>query len=231
VQFVDEQDHVLGAADFVHHRFDSLFKLAAVFRAGNDGRKIESENSLVFKERWNVLACDPLGKALDDRGFADSRFTDKNGIVLRAAAKDLDKAFDLGLSSDERVKTAACGFFGQVASEFGQAGSSRFIALERIEIDRRVLTGDLIAKRVNAKSESAKDLGGGSGLLAEQSEEQMLGPDIAMTHLAALFIGIDENASGIGCEMQFRRLRHAVSYDYSLFDLGADRVYGSITPE
>src|SRR5437773_2695994 len=31
VQLVDEKNHVLGAADFVHHRFDTLFELTAVF--------------------------------------------------------------------------------------------------------------------------------------------------------------------------------------------------------
>ena len=33
VQFVDKKDHILGAANLVHHRFDPLFELAAVFCA------------------------------------------------------------------------------------------------------------------------------------------------------------------------------------------------------
>ena len=35
VQFVDEEDHVARAADFVHHRLDALLELAAVLCAGD----------------------------------------------------------------------------------------------------------------------------------------------------------------------------------------------------
>ncbi len=35
MQFVDEEDDVLVATDFVHHGFDALFELAAVFGAGD----------------------------------------------------------------------------------------------------------------------------------------------------------------------------------------------------
>jgi hypothetical protein len=47
VQFVDEQDRVLGAADFVHHRLDPFLELAAVLRAGDHHRQVEHDDPLV----------------------------------------------------------------------------------------------------------------------------------------------------------------------------------------
>ena len=35
VQLINEQNDVLGAANFVHDRFDALFELTAIFRAGD----------------------------------------------------------------------------------------------------------------------------------------------------------------------------------------------------
>ena len=47
VQLVDKQDDVLGAANLVHDRLDSLFELAAIFRSGDHQREIERDDFLV----------------------------------------------------------------------------------------------------------------------------------------------------------------------------------------
>ena len=47
VQFVNEQNDVFRAADFVHDRLDALLKLAAIFRAGDHQREIERDDALV----------------------------------------------------------------------------------------------------------------------------------------------------------------------------------------
>ena len=62
-KLVNEEDDVLGAADFVHHRFDALFELAAVFGAGNHQREVESDDAFVAQEspahcRWQFPGPD-----------------------------------------------------------------------------------------------------------------------------------------------------------------------------
>ena len=46
VQFVNEQNDVLGAADFVHDRLDALLELAAIFGAGDHQRQVERDDAL-----------------------------------------------------------------------------------------------------------------------------------------------------------------------------------------
>jgi hypothetical protein len=47
VQLVDEQDDLLVLRDLVHHRLEALLELAAVLRAGDDGRHVEREHAVV----------------------------------------------------------------------------------------------------------------------------------------------------------------------------------------
>ena len=60
MQFVHEQNHVLRAADFVHHGLDALFELTAVLGAGDNERNVEREDPLVRQERRNIA----IGNAL-----------------------------------------------------------------------------------------------------------------------------------------------------------------------
>jgi hypothetical protein len=54
VQFVDEQDDILGPADFVHDRLDALFELAAVLGAGDHHRQIEHDDPPVVQHLRHV---------------------------------------------------------------------------------------------------------------------------------------------------------------------------------
>ena len=76
VQLVDEQDDVLGPADFVHDRLDALLELAAVFGAGDHQGEVERDDALVAQEFRDVAGGDFLGEAFDDGGLADAGFAD-----------------------------------------------------------------------------------------------------------------------------------------------------------
>ena len=97
VQLVDEQDDVLGAADFVHHRLDALFELAAIFRARDHQREVERDDFLVAQQFRHIAVGDFLRETFDDRGLADAGFAEQHRIVFRAAAEDLDDALDFVL--------------------------------------------------------------------------------------------------------------------------------------
>ena len=49
---------------------------------------------------------DLLGEALDDGGLANARLTEQDGVVLRAAAEDLDHPLDLELPPDDGIELA-----------------------------------------------------------------------------------------------------------------------------
>ena len=97
VQLVDEQDRVLGAADFVHHRLDALLELAAVLGAGDHHRQVEHDDPAVAQQLRHVAVDDQLGQAFDDGRLADAGLAEQHRVVLRAAAEDLDDALDLVL--------------------------------------------------------------------------------------------------------------------------------------
>ena len=108
VQLVDEENDVLGAADFVHHRLDALFELAAIFRAGDHQREVERDDLLVAQHLRHVAVGDFLGEAFDDGGLADAGFAEQHRIVLGAAAEDLDDALDFVLAADDRIDSPSC---------------------------------------------------------------------------------------------------------------------------
>ncbi len=122
VQLVDEQNHVLGPADFVHHGLDAFLELAAVFRAGHHHGQVEHDDPPVVQQFRHGAGDDHLGQALDDGGLADARFAQQDRVVLLPAAEDLDDPFDLVLSTDDRIKLALPGQFGQIAAEAVQGG-------------------------------------------------------------------------------------------------------------
>ena len=117
VQLVDEEDDVLGLADFLHHGLDPLLELAAVFRARDHEGEIERDDLLVAQQFRHVAGGDFLGEAFDDGGLAHAGFADEHGIVLGAAAENLDDALDFVLAADDGIELALAGQFGQVAAK------------------------------------------------------------------------------------------------------------------
>ncbi len=117
MQLINEKHDVLGTANFVHHRFDALFELAAIFGAGDHQREVERDHPLVAQQLGDVAGCDFLGQTLDDRRLPHAGLAQQHGIVLGPAAKDLDHALDFILPADDRVHLALAGDLGQVAPE------------------------------------------------------------------------------------------------------------------
>src|SRR5690606_40586007 len=96
---------------------EALFKLAAVHRAGDQRADVELQQPLVEQRGRSFTRDDALGEALDDGCLADPRLADERGVVLRAAAQDLDNALDLLIAPDDRVQLAFLGELGQIRRE------------------------------------------------------------------------------------------------------------------
>ena len=117
VQFVYEQNDIFRPANFVHHRFDALFELAAVLCAGDHQRKVQSNHPLVAQELRNVAFGDFLSEAFNNRRLTNSGFPQQNGIILSASAENLNNTLDLVLAANDRVHLAFASDLGEVAAE------------------------------------------------------------------------------------------------------------------
>ena len=220
VQLVDEKDHVLHLADLVHDRLDALLELAAVFRARHHQREVEGDHALVAQKLRDVAGDDFLRQAFDDGGFANSGLTDQDGIVFRAAAKDLDHALDLALAADDGIEAAFLGEFREITSErfqrrglgfalrFAVVGVGWAFVLEARHVvviifvvilhvvggEIRINLGeDLVAGALDIDVEALEHAGGDPLALAQQAEQQVFGADVGMVECLRLLVGERED--------------------------------------
>jgi hypothetical protein len=135
VELVDEEDDRAGGLlDLVEDGLEAVLELAAVLRAGDERAEVERDDAAVAQRLGHVAGDDALGEALDDRGLADAGLADEDGVVLRAAAEDLDDAADLLVAADDRVELALRGALGQVDAEL----------LERLDLVLGALVGHAV---------------------------------------------------------------------------------------
>ncbi|MNS52490.1 hypothetical protein D3C72_852070 [compost metagenome] len=86
VHLVDEQDDAaVFGLHLVQHSLQTLFKLTAIFRTGNQRAHIERHQLLVLQAFGHVAIDDAQRKTFGNRRFTDAGFTDQHGIVLGAA--------------------------------------------------------------------------------------------------------------------------------------------------
>ena len=62
--------------------FEPLLKFAAELGARDERAHVERKDGFVFQPLGNIAAHDALGESFCDRGLADTRFTDENGVVF-----------------------------------------------------------------------------------------------------------------------------------------------------
>jgi hypothetical protein len=123
VELVDEQDdRAFRLLDLLQHGFQPVLELAAVLGARDHRAQIERDEAFVLQALGDVAHVNAAREPFDDRGLADSGFTDQNRVVLRAAGEDLDDPPDLLVAPDHGIDLSAAGQVRQVPR----------IALERL---------------------------------------------------------------------------------------------------
>src|SRR5581483_2981484 len=76
----------------------------------------------------HVLASDPEGQALCDRGLAHAGLADQRCVVLAPPGQYLDDLRDLILAPDDRVDAACLGLGREITPELVQRGSAGRLA-------------------------------------------------------------------------------------------------------
>jgi hypothetical protein len=132
-------------------------------------------------------------EALGDRRLANARLADQRGVVLRAAAQDLDDPLDLLLTADDRIELLRLGHRREVHTELvqgGRLGASGLPAGRGGLGGRGVLLAerrdDLVADLLERHAKGLEHTGGDALALAHQTKKEVLGADVAVTQLARL---------------------------------------------
>src|SRR5262249_42056263 len=206
MQFVDEEDGVLGPADLVHDGLDAFLKLTAIFRAGHHHGEVEDDDAAVAQQFRHVAIDDDLGQALDDGGLADASLAQQHRVVLGAATEDLNDALDLVGPADDWIELALTGQFGQVAPEtvergglglafrrlpFAAAGAAFF---RRHVVPQKVQ--DFLAHVFQLEAEVHEDLSGHAFLFAKKAEQEVFRSDVIVVEVAGLLDGILDHLLG-----------------------------------
>ena len=137
---------------------EALLEVAAVTRAREHRGQVERDDALVAQLLGDAAVDDRLGQALDDRGLADAGLADQHGVVLGAAAEDLDGLLDLVGAADHGVELARAGARGEVGAELVEHRGLGCLGLGR-------LVGRVVARRVDGLAHALRErLGGDAGL-------------------------------------------------------------------
>ena len=198
VELVDEQHAVAGGLDLFDDLLQALFELTAVLRAGDKQADVQREHALADEGVRDVARDDAVGKALRDRGLADTGLADEHGVVLGAAREDLDDPLDLAVAAHDRVQLAGARHRGEVYAELVQGGGP-----DGASARSRGLPGGLAALRLGLRedplrlrtdslqvhAEALEHASGDAFTLADEAEEQVLRADVRVLQPARLVDG------------------------------------------
>ena len=234
VDLVDEQDDVAPRADLLEDLLQPLLEVAAVAAARHQGAEVERVELLARQRLGHLVGHDALGQALDDGGLAHAGLADEDGVVLGAARQDLHDALDLFGTSDDGVELAVAGQLGEVAAELvehrrARGAVARAGALARADgllaLVARHELDDLLAHPAEVGSEAHQHGGGDALALAHETEEHVLGADVAVAELQRLAQRELEDLLGPRRERRGAARRGAGHAD-RLFDLLAHGLEG-----
>jgi hypothetical protein len=225
VQLVDEHDDVRVVGQLFHDRLEAFFELTAVLRPGDDQRDVEREDPLVGEKVGHVAVNDLLRKPFDDRGLADARLADQHGVVLRPPAEHLLNALELVLAADQRIELVLHRRLGEIAAELSQQRRLLHPCQRRLFVQE---LDDVLANGVQAHPFFHQDGRRHRSLLAQDAEQQVLGPDVVVQQPIGFFRGELQHALGFSAEGNLDRRRHLFPKHGAAFDFLADVFEGEM---
>jgi len=114
VDLVNEQDDVACGLYLAQQTLDPLLELATELGARHKAGEVQQKNFLIPQTDGHLTLGNALGNAFGDGGLAHTGFTDKAGVILLAAAQDLDGAVNFAVAADDIIQLALPRLAGQV---------------------------------------------------------------------------------------------------------------------
>ena len=87
------------------------------------------KNALVQERRGHITFDDTLRQTFHDGCLADTGFADQGRVILGAAGEDLDDAFDLFFTSNDRIELAILGVAVKSTASWSTRGVLAFLLL------------------------------------------------------------------------------------------------------
>ena len=151
---------------------------------------------------------DRLRKALNDRSLTNTRLTNQNRIILRAARQDLHDALHLDAATDDRIQLVLARSLRQVATELLEdrgvralrttaaphARANRLAALLVTPLVAAEHLDDRLTHLRQIRALLSQHLGGHTLTLLQEAEQQMLRPNVVVAQLKGLTQTQLENA-------------------------------------
>ncbi len=199
MRLVDEHDDlVLVSGDLIHRLGQTLLEITAVAGTGEHGGQVQRDDPAPLELGGNSAVDDRLGDAVDDRGLSDARLADQHGVVLRAAAEDLDRLLDLVASSDHGVEfTGACarGQVDAVLVEHAGAGCRR-LCTRGFAADRGVhVLARGVGESIRRHTDLSEHLTRRHVLTEHEREEDVRRLDVGRAGGAGHLVGVEERAA------------------------------------
>ena len=210
MQLVDEDQDVLGPADFIHDCLDAFLELTAILGARDHEREVESDDAFVAENLRHVAFGDFLRQTFDDGRLAHACFAEQHRVVLGATTKDLNDALDFAGAADDRVHLALARDFREVATEgferrrldlallfrffgSGPARCGRLTAFFRTSEVRIEFLQNLLACHLDVHVEVLQHARRHAVTLTQQAEQNVLGADVSMIQRLGLLGGEREH--------------------------------------
>ena len=103
MNFIDEEDGIFIFLQFIDHRFEPLFKITAVFCAGQQRTHIKGVDCAILQQLRNFIVHNSLGQTFCNRGFSNSCIADQKRVVLATTTQYLHGSLDLLDSTNQRI--------------------------------------------------------------------------------------------------------------------------------
>ena len=211
VDLVDEEDDfAVGLVDFADDALESLLELALVLGTGDKGTHVERVDGLRLQVFGHVAADDTLRQTFGDGGLAHAGLADEDGVVLGAAAEDLQHAAYLLVAPDDGVELAGLGQLVEVLGVLVQ-GVHRLLLVLAGHLAALAEVGDGGEESLLADAGIFQHLRDAVAT-AEDAQQQVLHADELVVHLGGALAGGHEGLVGVAAEVHLAAadVRHCV---------------------
>ena len=216
VKLVDEENNLaVRLGHLFYHALQAVLKLTTIFCACYQGRHVKLNKLFVAQGTWNVARNNALCQAFHNCGLTNTRFTDKNRVVLGASAQHLNGTANLFDATNNWIKLSLASKVGHVATVLLQGLKLRLCILRGHALIATKLVVDLF-HALSSNAGVAKNPTCVSVVVCQRSE-QMLGGNVGISQLSGKLLGLVDNlekvvANANLCSTYFWSLRDCLVY-------------------
>ena len=216
MKLVDEEDNLaVRLGHLFYHALQAVLKLTAILCACYQGRHVKLNKLFVAQGAWNVARNNTLCQAFHDCGLTNTRFANKNRIVLGAAAQNLNGTTNLFDAANNWIKLSLTSKVSHVATVLLQSLKLRLCVLRSYALITTELVVDLL-HALSGNASVAKNPTCVSVIVCKRSE-QMLGGNVGISQLSGKLLGLVDNlekvvANANLCSAYFWSLRDCLVY-------------------